>query len=70
VTAETIWRWEAGHNEAARAVWAALYLLVDDHRLTLEAMAAVDAGHVIDHQAVQAWAQSLGTRKSRPPPRR
>lgn len=40
------------------------------HRLTLEALADVDAGHVIDHQAVQAWAGSLGTRKPRPPPQR
>ena len=30
-------------------------------RLTHEALADVDAGHVIDHQAVQAWADSLGT---------
>ncbi len=29
-------------------------------RLTREALADVDAGHVIDHQAVQAWADSLG----------
>ncbi|HIJ62007.1 MAG TPA: ribbon-helix-helix protein, CopG family [Rhodospirillaceae bacterium] len=29
------------------------------HRLTCEAMAEVDAGQVIDHQAVQAWAESL-----------
>ena len=28
-------------------------------RLTLEALADVDAGGVIDHQAVQAWADSL-----------
>jgi len=28
-------------------------------RLTLEALADVDAGRVIDHQAVQAWADSL-----------
>jgi predicted transcriptional regulator len=28
-------------------------------RLTLEAMADVDAARVIDHQAVQAWAASL-----------
>ncbi len=40
------------------------------HRLTLEALADVDAGHVIDHQAVQAWADSLGTKKPLPPPRR
>ena len=29
--------------------------------LTLEALADVDAARVIDHQAVQAWAASLGT---------
>jgi len=38
-------------------------------RLTLEALADVDAGRVIDHQAVQAWAESLGTDKPRRPPR-
>ncbi len=40
------------------------------HRLTLEALADVDFGQVIDHQAVQAWADSLGSRKPLPPPRR
>ena len=30
-------------------------------RLTREALADVDAGLVIDHQAVQAWADSLST---------
>ena len=30
-------------------------------RLTREAMADVDARHIIDHQAVQAWADSLST---------
>lgn len=40
------------------------------HRLTLEALADVDAGRVIDHQAVQAWADSLGTTRPLPPPRR
>jgi len=38
------------------------------HRLTLEALEDVDAGRVIDHQAVQAWADSLGTDKPLPPP--
>ncbi len=28
-------------------------------RLTREALADVDAGRIIDHQAVQAWADSL-----------
>jgi predicted transcriptional regulator len=31
----------------------------EQDRLTREALADVDAGHVIDHQAVLAWADSL-----------
>ena len=38
-------------------------------RLTLEALAEVDAGHVIDHRAVQAWADSLDTDDPLPLPR-
>ena len=38
-------------------------------RLTLEAIADVDAGRVIDHRAVKAWAESLGTAKPLPLPR-
>jgi predicted transcriptional regulator len=38
-------------------------------RLTCEALADVDAGRVIDHQAVQAWADSLGTAEPLPLPR-
>lgn len=38
-------------------------------RLTREALADVDAGRVIDHQAVQAWAESLGTDAPLPVPR-
>jgi predicted transcriptional regulator len=38
-------------------------------RLTREALADVDAGRVIDHQAVQAWADSLGTDELLPIPR-
>lgn len=38
-------------------------------KLTLEALADVEAGHVIDHQAVQAWADSLGTDNPLPLPR-
>jgi predicted transcriptional regulator len=38
-------------------------------RLTLEALADVDAGRVIDHQAVAAWADGLGTDSSLPLPR-
>lgn len=38
-------------------------------RLTREALEDVDAGRVIDHQAVQAWADSLGTVDPLPLPR-
>lgn len=38
------------------------------HRMTLEALADVDADRVIDHRAIQAWADSLGTDKPLPPP--
>jgi predicted transcriptional regulator len=37
-------------------------------RLTREALADVDTGHVIDHQAIQAWAESLGTKNPLPVP--
>ena len=38
-------------------------------RLTREAMADVEAGRIIDHQAVQAWADSLGTEQPLATPR-
>jgi len=38
-------------------------------RLTREALADVDADRVIDHQAVQAWAESLDTDTPLPVPR-
>ena len=41
----------------------------DRSRLTREALADVDAGHVIDHQAVQAWADSLDSDELLPVPR-
>lgn len=37
-------------------------------RMTLEALDDVKAGSVIDHQVVQAWANSLSTDKPLPPP--
>jgi len=37
-------------------------------RLTIEAMADVDTGRVIDHQAVQEWADSLNTKAPLPLP--
>ena len=38
------------------------------HKLTLQALASVDAGHVIDHERVLAWVDSLGTDNPLPPP--
>ncbi|WP_462322577.1 CopG family ribbon-helix-helix protein [Halochromatium sp.] len=38
-------------------------------RLTQEALADVDAGRVIDHQAVQAWAERLDADEPLPVPR-
>lgn len=37
-------------------------------RLTQEALAEVDAGLVVDHLSVQAWADSLGTDQPLPLP--
>ena len=42
----------------------------EEHRkMTLDAMANVEAGQFIDHQSVQAWAESLSTNKPLPIPR-
>lgn len=38
-------------------------------RMTLEAMADIEAGQVIDHQSVQVWADSLSSDKPLPVPR-
>ena len=38
-------------------------------RLTREALADVDADRIFDHQAVQAWAESLNTDAPLPTPR-
>lgn len=38
-------------------------------RVTQEALAEVDAGLVVDHLSVQAWADSLGTDQPLPLPR-
>jgi predicted transcriptional regulator len=40
------------------------------HRMTLEALADVDAGRIVEHQSVQAWAGSLSTTKPLRPPTR
>lgn len=41
----------------------------DYQRLTLEALADVDNGHVVSHETVQEWAQSLDTYAPLPLPR-
>ncbi|HVV93666.1 MAG TPA: ribbon-helix-helix domain-containing protein [Hyphomicrobiales bacterium] len=41
----------------------------EEYRLTLEALANVDAGRVVDQAAVEAWANSLGTDKPLPLPK-
>lgn len=38
-------------------------------RMTRDALADVDAGHVLDHQTVQAWADSLSSDEPLPVPR-
>jgi predicted transcriptional regulator len=38
------------------------------HQMTLEALADVDAGRLIDHRHIQAWADSLSTDNPLPPP--
>jgi predicted transcriptional regulator len=38
-------------------------------RMTLEAMADIESGHVINHQSVQTWAESLSTDEPLPMPR-
>ena len=38
------------------------------YRLTLEGLADVDAGRLVDHEAVLAWVESLGTDDPLPVP--
>jgi predicted transcriptional regulator len=52
-----------------QALTAWVDLEEERHRMTLEALADVDAGRLIDHQAIRAWADSLGTEAPLPPPR-
>lgn len=40
----------------------------EKHRRTLEALADVDAGRVISHEDMVAWANSLGTENELPRP--
>ena len=51
-----------------KALSAWVELEEERRRLTLEALADVDAGRVISHGAVQEWAGSLDTEEPRPLP--
>lgn len=42
----------------------------EHRRLTLEALADVDAGETVDHQAVKSWAGSLDSESPLPVPHR
>ena len=55
--AERLERSRGGIMKQALSAW--LDQIEERERLTHEALADVDAGRVIDHQAVQAWADSL-----------
>lgn len=47
---------------------AAVPLVQGEFNQTLQALADVDTGRVIDHSAVQAWANSLSTATALPTP--
>ncbi|MBB3119652.1 CopG family ribbon-helix-helix protein [Pseudoduganella violacea] len=55
-------RLEKPRNQIIREALAD-WLAQEDHRfqLTKEALDDVDAGRVVDHQAIEAWAASLET---------
>lgn len=42
----------------------------EKHQMLLEGLADIDAGRVIEHDAVVAWAESLATDTPLPPPTR
>ncbi len=49
-------------------VAAASFSAEERHRMTLEALADVDAGRVVDHTDVEAWGDRLGTDHPLPVP--
>jgi len=51
-----------------QALTAWVELEEERRQLTLEALADVDAANVIDHRAIQAWANSLDTDSPLPVP--
>ncbi|MFJ5298658.1 CopG family ribbon-helix-helix protein [Pseudomonas sp. NPDC088368] len=48
-------------NDPEQALSASIDQEEERNRLTRKALADVDSGRVIDHQAVKAWAESLST---------
>ena len=52
-----------------QALWAWIAQEEERDRLIREALADVDGGRVLDHEAVQTWADSLGTDEPLPTPR-
>ncbi len=52
-----------------QALSAWVYQEEERERLTREALADVDAGHVVNDEAVRLWADSLGTDNPLPVPR-
>jgi predicted transcriptional regulator len=63
------WRLDRSGGWIVRQALAAWVDLEEErHRMTLEALAEVDTGAVIDQAQVQAWADSLSTEKPLPAP--
>lgn len=62
-------RLERSHSWVITQALSAWLDQADKHdQLTLEALAEVDAGRVIDHQEIQAWVDSLDTDHPLPAP--
>lgn len=62
-------RLERSRGWIMKQALAAWIDLEEEHsRLTREALIDVDAGRAVDHQIVQAWANSLDTDEPLPPP--
>ena len=71
--AESVDRWAEKHGRTRswlvrEAVGQFLARENERDRLIREALDAVDAGQLISHEDMVAWAESLGTDKPLPPP--
>ena len=40
----------------------------EKHRMIVEGLADIDAGRLVEHEAIVAWAESLGSDTPLPPP--